>query len=118
MLLLMSMQLLIINYCVTLRLFWGLCWKLYMQGMNKYVQNEETFICDFVDNVKLCQVDLHNMYHNEENKYNYNDFPQFWNFIDDTFEHLHTIWWNNSIVGVQQVAFSYYGKIVQHSQNM
>ncbi len=48
-----------------------------LQGLNKYVQNRNTFICDFVGSVKLCQVDLHNMYHDEEKKYNYSDFPQF-----------------------------------------
>jgi hypothetical protein len=84
-----------------------------VQGLNKYAQNKKTFICDFVDNVKLCQVDLHNMYYNEKKKYNYNDFPQFWNFIDHTFDHLHIVWWNNPIVGVQQATFSYNGKIVQ-----
>jgi hypothetical protein len=57
------------------------------------------------------------MYYNEEKKYNYNDFPQFWNSIDDTFDHLHIVWWNNPIVGVQ-ATFSYDDKIVQHSQNM
>ncbi len=33
-----------------------------LHGLSKYVQNIKTFICDFVGNVKLCQVDLHNMY--------------------------------------------------------
>ncbi len=37
-----------------------------LQGLSKYVQNKETFICDFVGSVKLCQVDLHNMYCNEK----------------------------------------------------
>jgi hypothetical protein len=51
------------------------------------------------------------MYCNEKNKYNYNDFPQFWNFIDHTSDHLHSVCWNNPIVGVQQATFSYYGKL-------
>ncbi len=42
-----------------------------LQGLNKYVQNHETFICDFVNNVKLFQVDLHNMHCGEEKKYNW-----------------------------------------------
>lgn len=42
-----------------------------LQGLNKYVQNHETFICDFVNNVKLFQVDLHNMHCDEEKKYNW-----------------------------------------------
>ncbi len=48
-----------------------------LQGLNKYGQNKNTFICDFVGSVKLCQANLHNMYHDEEKKQNYNDFPQF-----------------------------------------
>jgi hypothetical protein len=81
------------------------------KSLNKYAQNIKTFICDFVGSVKLCQTDLHNMYYDEKNKYNYNDFPQFQNFIDHNSDHLHTIWWNNPIVGVQQATFYYYGKL-------
>jgi hypothetical protein len=40
-----------------------------LQGLSKYVQNHETFICDFVSNVKWFQVDLHNIYCDEEKKY-------------------------------------------------
>jgi hypothetical protein len=79
-----------------------------LQGLSKYVQNIETFIYDFVGSVKLGRADLHNMYCDEEKKYNYNDFPQFHNFIDHTFNPLHIVWWNNPIVGVQ-ATFSYYG---------
>jgi len=53
----------------------GLTYLLHMlealQGLSKYAQNKKTFICDFVGSVKLCQVDLHNMYCNEKKKYNY-----------------------------------------------
>jgi hypothetical protein len=42
-----------------------------LQGLNKYVQNHETFICDFVNNVKLFEVDLHNMHCDEDKKYNW-----------------------------------------------
>jgi len=82
-----------------------------LQGLSKYVQNRKAFICDFVGSVKLCQVDLHNMYCNEKKKYNYSDFPQFQNFIDHISNPLHTIWWNNLIIGVQQITFSYYGRL-------
>jgi len=64
-----------------------------------------------VGSVKLCQVDLHNMYWDGKKKYNYSDFPQFRNFIDHTSNPLHTIWWNNLVVGVQQTTFSYYGRL-------
>jgi hypothetical protein len=42
-----------------------------LQGLNKYIQNHETFICYFVNNVKLIQADLHNMHCDEEKKYNW-----------------------------------------------
>jgi hypothetical protein len=81
-----------------------------LQGLNKYAQNKKTFIYDFMVSVKLGQVDLHNMYYNEEKKYNYSDFPQFRNFINHTSDPLHIVWWNNQIVGVQ-ATFSYYGRL-------
>ncbi len=38
---------------------------------------DKILIYDFVSIVKLCQVDLHNMYCDEEKKYKYINFPQF-----------------------------------------
>jgi hypothetical protein len=38
---------------------------------------DKILIYDFVNFVKLCQVDLHNMYCDEEKKYKYINFPQF-----------------------------------------
>ncbi len=38
---------------------------------------DKILIYDFVSIVKLCQVDLHNMYCDEEKKYKYTNFPQF-----------------------------------------
>jgi hypothetical protein len=43
-------------------------------SLSKYVENWKTFICDFANNVKLCQVDLHNIYYDEKKKYNYINF--------------------------------------------
>jgi hypothetical protein len=51
------------------------------------------------------------MYHDEEEKYNYSDFPQLKIFIDHTFDLLHIVLWNNPVVGVQQTTFFYYGKL-------
>ncbi len=55
-------------------------------GLNKYVENGKTFICNFVSYVK-CQFDLHNMYLCAEKKYNYIDFSQFQKFI-----HYYKMW--------------------------
>jgi hypothetical protein len=46
-----------------------------VQGLKKYVQNWKMSICDFVTHVKLYQVDLHNMYCDEEKKCNQHTFP-------------------------------------------
>jgi hypothetical protein len=45
-----------------------------LQVWASMLRTKKTFICDFVKNVKLCQVDLHNIYYDEEKKYNYIDF--------------------------------------------
>ncbi len=36
-----------------------------LQGLSKYAQNREIFICDFMGNVKFCQANLHNTYCDE-----------------------------------------------------
>jgi len=46
----------------------------FVQILSKYVQNWNMFIYDFVIIVKLCQVDLHKKYCDEEKKYNYTNF--------------------------------------------
>jgi hypothetical protein len=56
-----------------------------VKGLSKYVQNSKTFIDDFVTRMKLCQANFHNMYCDEEKKYNYINFPKFCNFSDHNF---------------------------------
>jgi hypothetical protein len=55
-----------------------------------YIQNQKMFICDFVIHVKLCQVEIHNMYCDDEKKYSHNDLSHFENF-----DVIHIVWWNN-----------------------
>jgi hypothetical protein len=62
-----------------------------VKGLSKYVQNPKTFIDDFVTHMKLCQANFHNMYCDEEKKYNYIKFPKFHNFIDHNFHALHIV---------------------------
>jgi hypothetical protein len=61
----------------------------FVQILNKYAQNRKIFVCNFVNNVKLCQVDLHKKYCDEDNKYSCMDFFQFKNFINHTSDPLH-----------------------------
>jgi hypothetical protein len=61
----------------------------FVQILNKYAQNRKMFVCDFVNNVKLCQVDLHKKYCGEDHKYSCTDFFQFKNVIDHTSNPLH-----------------------------
>lgn len=81
-----------------------------VQGLNKYVENKKTFICNFVNHVK-CQLDLHNMYLCDEKKYNYIDFSQFQNFIEHKFDPLHIVSWNNPIAGVPNATLFYYSRM-------
>lgn len=45
-----------------------------VQILSKYVQNWNMLIYNFVSSVKLCQVDLHKKYCDEEKKYSCTDF--------------------------------------------
>ncbi len=40
-----------------------------VQSLNKLTQNKDTFICDFVLAMKLCQFDIQTMYVNLEKQY-------------------------------------------------
>lgn len=46
----------------------------FVQILSKYVQNWNMLIYDFVISVKLCQVDLHKKYCDEEKKYSCTNF--------------------------------------------
>jgi hypothetical protein len=63
----------------------------FVQILSKYAQNRKIFVCDFVNNVKLCQVDLHKKYCDEDNKYNCTDFFQFKNLNNHTFNPSHGV---------------------------
>jgi hypothetical protein len=86
-----------------------------VKGLSKYVQNPKTFIYDFVTRVKLCQANFHKMYCDEKKNHNYINFLKFCNFIDHNSDVLHIMWWNNPITSVQNDAFLFQGKNVQHA---
>ncbi len=75
-------------------------------SLSKYVQNQYMFICDFVTrDMKLCQINLHNMYCDEKNKYSWNDFSQFKNFVEQSFNVLHVAWWKNLAINTPSSFF-------------
>lgn len=45
-----------------------------VQSLNKLTQNEECFICDFVEVVKLVQVDLYTLYVDPKRHFFYDQF--------------------------------------------
>lgn len=63
----------------------------FVQILSKYVQSGKMLVCDFVNNVKLCQADLHKKYCDEDNKYSCMDFFQLKNFINHTPNPLHGV---------------------------
>lgn len=75
-------------------------------SLSKYAQNQDMFICDFVTHdVKLCQINLHNMYCDEEKKYSRNDFSQLKNFVEQSSNVLHIAWWKNLAISTPSVFF-------------
>ncbi len=68
------------------------------------------FVCGFVNNVKLCQVDLHKKYCDEDNKYNCTNFSSL-RTSSTTPLILCMVWWNNPTTHVVNAIFFYYGKM-------
>ncbi len=82
----------------------------FVQILNKYAENGKMFVCGFVNNVKLCQVDLHKKYCDEDNKYNCTNFSSL-RTSSTTPLILCMVWWNNPTTHVVNAIFFYYGKM-------
>lgn len=82
----------------------------FVQILNKYAHNGKMFVCGFVNNVKLCQADLHKKYCDEDNKYNCIDFSNLRTSLTTPLI-LCKVWWNNPTIRVVNAIFFYYGKM-------
>jgi len=71
----------------------------------KFAQACDTFVCDFVTNVKLCCVELYKLFFDMETKYGQEHFKTFLDLHDCSNDQLLITWWTNSTTNIQYVIF-------------
>jgi hypothetical protein len=62
-----------------------------MQSLSKLAQNKDTFICDFVSTVKLCQFEI--LYVNLDKPYFQDQFQAFVDLVTFKNDALYIEWW-------------------------
>ncbi len=78
-----------------------------MQNLNKLAQNKDTFICDFVSAVMLCQFEIYTIYVNLEKQYSRNQFQAFMDLVTFKNDALCVEWWINPKSHVEFFGFSF-----------
>ncbi len=63
-----------------------------IQGLFKFAQIQDAYVCDFVVIVKSCERDLYRMYCDEQARYGDNDFGQNLDIVDHCNNVLHHVW--------------------------
>jgi hypothetical protein len=77
-----------------------------MQSLNKLVhQNRECFICDFVVEMKLTQVDIYNLYVDLEQHFSPDQFQNFVDMVEFIFDVLLIVWYLKPTTQTDYVAF-------------
>ncbi len=76
-----------------------------VQGLSKFAQSQQTFICDFIFALKLYEVDFFTMYCEFGKRF----FSQHFNCFQDICEHIHEhlclIWWKELTTCIEYAAF-------------
>ncbi len=81
-----------------------------VQSLNKLAQNKDTFICDFVSIVKLCQFEIYTMYVDLEKQYSQDQFHAFVDLVTLKNNALWVEWWIDLESHVEFVGFFF----IQH----
>jgi hypothetical protein len=71
----------------------------------KFAHACDTFVCDFVTNVKLCCVKLYKLFFDMETKYGEEHFKTFLDLHDSSNDQLLVTWWTNSTKNIQYAIF-------------
>jgi hypothetical protein len=61
-----------------------------VQNLSKFGHTQDVLICDFVNVVKVCEVDIYQMYYDLVIQYSSKDFVTFISIVDHYNETLHT----------------------------
>ncbi len=77
-----------------------------VQSLNKLAQNKDTFICDFVSIVKLCQFEIYTMYVDLEKQYSQDQFHAFVDLVTLKNNALWVEWWIDLESHVEFASFS------------
>ncbi len=84
-----------------------------MHTLIKFVQGQNSFVCEFVTFVKICCVELYNMYFNLEKKYNQEHFKAFFDLYQSTNDQLLIGWWIDHATNIYFVIFYFMNKQYQ-----
>jgi hypothetical protein len=79
-----------------------------IQGLFKFAQTQDAFICDFVAIVKSCQGDLYRMHCNEKTRYGHNVFGQNLDIVDHRNDVLDHVWVTKPSLGIEYGTFQFY----------
>jgi hypothetical protein len=82
-----------------------------VQGLSKFAQNWDIFICNFVVIVKECEAQLYQIYCEKQTMYGQKEFGQFLDKMEHSNDVLHHVWVLDQSTRLEYVAFKFYGCI-------
>ncbi len=82
-----------------------------MQGLFKFAQGWDTFICDFISALKFAKEDLFIMYCDSENNYNPQHLSLLIEFIEHISDVVYLTWWKEPTSEVDYIGFLVGGKL-------
>jgi acetyl/propionyl-CoA carboxylase alpha subunit len=76
-----------------------------MNGLMKFVQGKDIFVCDYIIAVKICQGDLYKMYNDFNISFQLESFPKFTDMVTNTSCRIAQDWVINLNDGTKQLNF-------------
>jgi hypothetical protein len=80
----------------------------FLEGLNELIklsQFQKCFVCDFVDIVKLCQVDFYYWFINPQKAYMHDVFNGYWNLLNGTSNVVVHEWAPNLNISLKNLSF-------------
>jgi hypothetical protein len=82
-----------------------------LQGLSKFTQSQQTFICDFISALKLCEANLFTIYCEARKRFSSQHFSCFQDLCEHIHEHLCLTWWKEFATCIEYAAFFLGGKL-------
>ncbi len=89
----------------------------FVQGLSKFAQNQNIFICNFFVVIKECEVQPYQTYCDQYTMYGQKEFRQFLDTMEHSNDVLHHVCLLDQNIRLEYPAFHFYGCIyMQHNQ--